>query len=809
MAILVLICYLIIQCCQSATVAPTTSTSEDRNTTVHIDQSALGNFPFRVCSASAVGDIFRFPVDQECPDAPHDSEHNEGILLIYKTNIVAHTFKVRKYRKIVTSTTVYNGVYDDSITSQDTSMFSIRDYERQLIDKEYKCHNAIQVVRDGVSYLYVDRDDTNTTVELKPLPGLTPSVSRYNSQPDIYADARWGWGSYARRTTVNCEITDMVARSHPPFDFFVTSTGDTLEISPFYNASANDNNDNHEDGDQIEITPNYTFVEYEQKGQAGNSGNHTRIFVSRSDFTLSWALKTKNESYCALTLWKSFSSGIQTKYANTYHFVANDITASLVTNHTQLQNFTTDYSCVSSALNTTIEAEFAKINHTHKMNGSMEFYLTGGGLFLVWQPVIPIELHELAGNLTNSTGSSSRRRRRDVSQSNEGSVATSQVQYAYDSLRASINKVLRQISKSWCLDQRRAAQMWQELSKINPTSVMSALYGRAVSAKRVGDVISVSQCVNVDPSSVALHSSMRIFGDTTTCYARPPVTFKFKNDSDTYSGQLGVMNEILLTTSYTEKCRELAEHYIQAGKDLHYYKNYEHVKSVPIASIATLDIFIALNLTLIENIDFEVIELYSQEEKKASNVFDLETMFREHNYYAQKLAAMRRDLDNSLYIDRTDFFSALSGALGELGTIGTAILNVASGITTIFASVVSGVFSFLKNPFGGMLIIVLLVGVVVVVLLLMRQNRAFIQTPMKMIFPGLDKLTSSHRTDPPEFTDEYLQTLIIALHDYQQRHPVENVPKGKTSYLPTFLQGLLPSRRGYKRLPEHDKDFDV
>ncbi|AZB49113.1 glycoprotein B [Vombatid gammaherpesvirus 1] len=799
---LILICGYIISLGWAASEAPPTAAPGD-NKTVIIDRTGLSKFPFRICSASAVGDIFRFPVDQECPDT-QTSEHNEGIMLVYKANIVAHTFKVRKYRKIVTSTTVYNGVYDDSITSQDTSMFSIRDYERQLIDTKYKCHNAIQVVRDGNSYLYVDRDDTNKTVDLKPLAGLTPSVIRYNSQPEIYADARWGWGSYARRTTVNCEITDMTARSHPPFEFFVTATGDTIEISPFYNASSNgsQDEDTNEDKDKVEIIPAYRFAQFEQREQ-DTTENHTRIFVSRNEFTISWALKTKNESYCPLTLWKSFSSAIQTKHQNTFHFVANDITASLVTNHTQTENFTTLYACLENEMNSTITSEFEKINTTHVQNGSREYYVTQGGLFIVWQPVIRRDLNNLQSNV-------SRRVRRDLgTQSNEGSVAAAQVQYAYDKLRNDINIILGQISKSWCLEQRRSAQMWQELSKINPTSVMSSLYGHAVSAKHVGDVISVSQCVNVDPSSIALHNTMRISGNSETCYARPPVTFKFKNDSDLYSGQLGVMNEILLTTSYTEKCRDLAEHYIQAGSELHYYKNYEHTKTLPISQVATLDILIALNISLIENIDFEVIELYSSEEKKASNVFDLETMFREHNYYIQKIAAMRRDLDNSLSIDRSDFLGALSNALEELGTIGTAILNVASGITTIFASVVSGFFGFLKNPFGGMLLIVVLVGVVVVVLLLMRQNRAFIQTPMKMIFPGIEKLTGLNTRNTSDFSDEYIQNFLIALYDYQQRHPTEDMPRAKSSSLPMFIRNILNGRQGYRRLQETDKDTNV
>lgn len=87
----------------------------------------------------------------------------------------------------------------------------------------------------------------------------------------------------------------------------------------------------------------------------------------------------------------------------------------------------------------------------------------------------------------------------------------------------------------------------RELTKINPTTVMSSIYGKAVAAKRLGDVISVSQCVPVNQATVTLRKSMRVPGSETMCYSRPLVSFSFINDTKTYEGQLGTDNEIFLT----------------------------------------------------------------------------------------------------------------------------------------------------------------------------------------------------------------------------------------------------------------------
>nr|QIM57898.1 glycoprotein B [Steno bredanensis gammaherpesvirus] len=756
--------------------------------------------PFRICSASATGDIFRFPMEHRCPDT-RDLHHEEGIMLIYKTNIVPYIFNVRKYRKIVTTSTVYNGVYEDSITNQYTMKFSVPQYEIDLIDSTYQCHSAVSTGHEGNLLVYTDRDDVNQTVPLRPIGGLLKNIVRYASQTQIYADPGCCWGMYKRRTTVNCEVTDMTARSSPPFHFFVTSVGDTIEMSPFWDDSGNDTEWNEEPPNSTWVNVNHSMVSYDRLH--GTPRLESRVFVNKAEFTLSWRLENKSSPYCPLVNWKSFHNGIRTRHGSKFHFVANEVTASFTAPDEVVPNFNQTYDCLKEEITNIINRQFNKISNTHAKNGTVEYYKTSGGLFIVWQPLANIRLKKAEAALREAAGStpspltvtplSRVRRRRNVpsasyatpraSPGNESmlasgvngletvdNVVTAQVQFAYDRLRIRINSILEELSRAWCREQNRAAMMWSELSKINPTSVMTAIYGHPVSAKRVGDAISVSHCVNVDQSSVSLHRTMHIQDDPANCYARPLVTFRFVNDTATSLGQLGVGNEILLTNTFTEPCQEGAEHYIQAGSTMYVYKDYTHVKSINVSDVATLDTFIMLNISLIEDIDFEVIELYSRQEKKLSNVFDLESIFRDYNYYTQRLYGLRRDLDNSVKYNRNEFVEALGDLASGLGVVGSVLVNAVSGTMSLLGTIVSGFINFFKNPFGGFLILLLLGGVILIIFLVSNRTKLITQQPIKLLYPGIDDLRNRNKTSEVQpISDAELERIIMAMDNYRHK----------------------------------------
>ncbi|AJG42937.1 envelope glycoprotein B [Harp seal herpesvirus] len=774
-----------------------------KNVTSNITTEVL---PFRVCSASTGGEIFRFPIGQQCPDV-EDEEHVEGIAVVIKKNIIPHMFKIRKYRKLVTSTRIYTGMYDTAITNQYTTSYPMPLYEINLIDKYFQCFSSIQVTENGHVNVYTDRDDVNKTVHLQPVDGLTENIVRYNSQPKLYVDAGWAIGFYRTRTTVNCELTIMTARSVHPYEYFTTASGDFVEMSPFLHSNGSGPSSVRGDIVQWSLLKNHTVVSYDNRE---GSTKH-RFLVNVGDHVISWEATNETDSTCKYSIWKGFSAAIQTKQKNSYHFVANEVTATFTTPLEQDLDFNTTHSCLWGKISEQIETKLNSLSKTHKANGTVEFYKTTGNLYIAWQPIISIQLAEAFEALNKSNANTTEknlsiRKKRDLEDSVESSLSTSQLQFAYDNLRSSINKVLQELSKAWCREQQRAAQMWFELSKINPTSVMSAIYGKPVSARFLGDVISVTECVIVDQTKVDLRKSMRVPGSSDVCYSRPIVTFRFKNGTDLFTGQLGPRNEILLSTNLVETCKDSSVHYFQSGSEMHKYVNYYHKETINIHNISTLNTFITLNLTFIENIDFEVIELYSREEKRLANVLDIESMFREYNYYTQRISGLRKDLQNTVENNRDAIIRQFGNILQDLGSIGSVVVNVASGVFTLFGSIVTGFINFIKNPLGGMMSILLIVGVVVLVFFLNRRTRMMYEAPIKMFYPNIEQSAKDSGVHPID--QQQLKSILLAMHNFQQEEHAKMLQEKesqKTSFTDTItgLAGnLLRKRKGYSALPQ-------
>lgn len=800
------------------------------------------SFPFRVCELSSHGDLFRFSSDIQCPSFGTRENHTEGLLMVFKDNIIPYSFKVRSYTKIVTNILIYNGWYADSVTNRHEEKFSVDSYETDQMDTIYQCYNAVKMTKDGLTRVYVDRDGVNITVNLKPTGGLANGVRRYASQTELYDAPGWLIWTYRTRTTVNCLITDMMAKSNSPFDFFVTTTGQTVEMSPFYDGKNKETF--HERADSFHVRTNYKIVDYDNRGT--NPQGERRAFLDKGTYTLSWKLENRT-AYCPLQHWQTFDSTIATETGKSIHFVTDEGTSSFVTNTTVGIELPDAFKCIEEQVNKTMHEKYEAVQDRYtKGQEAITYFITSGGLLLAWLPLTPRSLATVK-NLTELTtptssppsspsppappaarGSTSaavlRRRRRDVGNATTpvppaapgkslgtlNNPATVQIQFAYDSLRRQINRMLGDLARAWCLEQKRQNMVLRELTKINPTTVMSSIYGKAVAAKRLGDVISVSQCVPVNQATVTLRKSMRVPGSETMCYSRPLVSFSFINDTKTYEGQLGTDNEIFLTKKMTEVCQSTSQYYFQSGNEIHVYNDYHHFKTIELDGIATLQTFISLNTSLIENIDFASLELYSRDEQRASNVFDLEGIFREYNFQAQNIAGLRKDLDNAVSNGRNQFVDGLGELMDSLGSVGQSITNLVSTVGGLFSSLVSGFISFFKNPFGGMLILVLVAGVVILVISLTRRTRQMSQQPVQMLYPGIDELAQQHASgegpgiNPISKTE--LQAIMLALHEQNQEQKRAAQRAAGPSVASRALQAARDRFPGLRRRRYHDPE---
>ncbi|AGZ95225.1 UNVERIFIED_ASMBLY: envelope glycoprotein B [human gammaherpesvirus 4] len=800
------------------------------------------SFPFRVCELSSHGDLFRFSSDIQCPSFGTRENHTEGLLMVFKDNIIPYSFKVRSYTKIVTNILIYNGWYADSVTNRHEEKFSVESYETDQMDTIYQCYNAVKMTKDGLTRVYVDRDGVNITVNLKPTGGLANGVRRYASQTELYDAPGWLIWTYRTRTTVNCLITDMMAKSNSPFDFFVTTTGQTVEMSPFYDGKNTETF--HERADSFHVRTNYKIVDYDNRGT--NPQGERRAFLDKGTYTLSWKLENRT-AYCPLQHWQTFDSTIATETGKSIHFVTDEGTSSFVTNTTVGIELPDAFKCIEEQVNKTMHEKYEAVQDRYtKGQEAITYFITSGGLLLAWLPLTPRSLATVK-NLTELTtptssppsspsppappaarGSTSaavlRRRRRNAGNATTpvppaapgkslgtlNNPATVQIQFAYDSLRRQINRMLGDLARAWCLEQKRQNMVLRELTKINPTTVMSSIYGKAVAAKRLGDVISVSQCVPVNQATVTLRKSMRVPGSETMCYSRPLVSFSFINDTKTYEGQLGTDNEIFLTKKMTEVCQATSQYYFQSGNEIHVYNDYHHFKTIELDGIATLQTFISLNTSLIENIDFASLELYSRDEQRASNVFDLEGIFREYNFQAQNIAGLRKDLDNAVSNGRNQFVDGLGELMDSLGSVGQSITNLVSTVGGLFSSLVSGFISFFKNPFGGMLILVLVVGVVILVISLTRRTRQMSQQPVQMLYPGIDELAQQHASgegpgiNPISKTE--LQAIMLALHEQNQEQKRAAQRAAGPSVASRALQAARDRFPGLRRRRYHDPE---
>ncbi|CEQ34143.1 glycoprotein BALF4 [human gammaherpesvirus 4] len=800
------------------------------------------SFPFRVCELSSHGDLFRFSSDIQCPSFGTRENHTEGLLMVFKDNIIPYSFKVRSYTKIVTNILIYNGWYADSVTNRHEEKFSVHSYETDQMDTIYQCYNAVKMTKDGLTRVYVDRDGVNITVNLKPTGGLANGVRRYASQTELYDAPGWLIWTYRTRTTVNCLITDMMAKSNSPFDFFVTTTGQTVEMSPFYDGKNEETF--HERADSFHVRTNYKIVDYDNRGT--NPQGERRAFLDKGTYTLSWKLENRT-AYCPLQHWQTFDSTIATETGKSIHFVTDEGTSSFVTNTTVGIELPDAFKCIEEQVNKTMHEKYEAVQDRYtKGQEAITYFITSGGLLLAWLPLTPRSLATVK-NLTELTTPTSpppsspsppapsaarggapaavlRRRRRDAGNATTpvpptapgkslgtlNNPATVQIQFAYDSLRRQINRMLGDLARAWCLEQKRQNMVLRELTKINPTTVMSSIYGKAVAAKRLGDVISVSQCVPVNQATVTLRKSMRVPGSETMCYSRPLVSFSFINDTKTYEGQLGTDNEIFLTKKMTEVCQATSQYYFQSGNEIHVYNDYHHFKTIELDGIATLQTFISLNTSLIENIDFASLELYSRDEQRASNVFDLEGIFREYNFQAQNIAGLRKDLDNAVSNGRNQFVDGLGELMDSLGSVGQSITNLVSTVGGLFSSLVSGFISFFKNPFGGMLILVLVAGVVILVISLTRRTRQMSQQPVQMLYPGIDELAQQHASgegpgiNPISKTE--LQAIMLALHEQNQEQKRAAQRAAGPSVASRALQAARDRFPGLRRRRYHDPE---
>nr|WRQ19893.1 MAG: protein m55 [Herpesviridae sp.] len=722
-------------------------------------------YPYRICMSQST-DLVRFEKNIRCVSYSPKAKIREGIMVIYKRNIVPYTFNVYTYYKELHFQRSYSYISSTYLLGSDVTRIPLPPWEVDVVNTVNACYSSAErLVGDQIFVAYHRDNYKNETMNLIADDFYSKSSQRFVTTKEFVYERGSVW-LYKESCNINCVVTVTIGRSNYPYEFFVLSSGEVVEASPFFDgrnsAPFGENLDN------FEVRSNYRMLVEFGKRNNPQTVVEKMAFLRRSDMTVAWEIKNQQVVTCLLKRWQTVSRAIQMEHQDSYHFVSKSLTATFVTSKKKtLYSASGDgYDCIEADFKKEIEQVYIdEYNETHDMVGEMEMFVATGGLVLVWQPLEPKSLHALENVTVLQRNSTMRggRRRRDVRAVPEShlDVTYAQLQFTYDTLRDYINQALGTIAESWCLDQKRTAEMLRELSKINPSSVLSAIYDRPVSAKLAGDVVALAECVEVDQSSVKILKDMRVAGEkgSSSCYSRPIVLFRFVNSTKTEFGQLGENNEILLGTFRTEDCELPNRKIFVAGSVAYEYRNYQFKNVTDLKTIEVVNTFIDLSVEPLENTDFKILELYSRGELRSANVFALEDIMREYNYQKQRIKYLTTKASDGI----PPYLAGLDDFMQGLGSAGQGVGVVLGAVGGAVSSIVSGVAAFLTNPFGGFATLLIVVLIVVVVVLLYRRQSSAMNRPVDYFFPyaadtqdvsvGSASSVNYPEDDPPPYED--------------------------------------------------------
>ncbi|AEV80916.1 envelope glycoprotein B [Saimiriine betaherpesvirus 4] len=793
-------------------------------------------YPYRICSMAQGTDIVRFAKNIKCTPFNPNTDFEEGIMVVYKRNIVTHTFKVILYQKVMTFQRSYRYVYSTYLLGNTVERVAVPMWEVHYVDRASRCYTSYTRVMNGNTYVLYHQDNhQNDTMWLVEDDYSNSHNRRYVTVKEVWTTYGSAW-MYKETCSLNCVVTITMARSRYPYDFFVLTSGDIVDISPFYDGT--NGKSFKENADKFYIRRNYTKLTYYGDSNAPWETYDKVAFFQRSDVSMSWVITDENKTVCQYKFWDSSDRTIRTEGSDTYHFSSQELTATFVAskNDVSENGQKSEYQCIQDEARQKLERIYNQTyNSTYEKKGNVTMHITTGGLIVFWQGVTQksiASLERLINNASEANSSTTSRRKRSADSSNssssdsERSLLYSQVQFTYDTLKNYINNALGHLVEAWCIDQRRTLEVFAELSKVNPTRIMSAIYDKPVAAKFMGDVIGIAKCVLINQTSVKVLRDMHVLDGPMKgqCYARPVLLYTFVNSSHVQYGQLGEDNEVLVGRHRTELCEYPSVKVFIVGDVGYKYVDYYFKGLINLDSIEIVDTMIRLNIEPLENTDFRMLELYSKDELRSANVFDLEEIMREFNSYKQRMRFVEDKVADNIppYLRGLDDF--MSG-LGEAGKhLGVAIGAVGGAV----ASVMEGIGSFLKNPFGSFTVLLFLLAVLGVIFLIYQRQKRTYEKPLEVLFPYTSQMIKEAPPpySPPPYTDvskpssknqlsseeddkyspEDAKAILKALmkYDEQERRNLKRVSEEGSEGGTGILDALRYRSRGYNRLVSED-----
>nr|AAA46013.1 glycoprotein [Bovine alphaherpesvirus 1] len=819
--------------------------STDVRAALRLAQAAGENSRFFVCPPPSGATVVRLAPARPCPEYGLGRNYTEGIGVIYKENIAPYTFKAIIYYKNVIVTTTWAGSTYAAITNQYTDRVPVGMGEiTDLVDKKWRCLSKAEYLRSGRKVVAFDRDDDPWEAPLKPARLSAPGVRGWHTTDDVYT-ALGSAGLYRTGTSVNCIVEEVEARSVYPYDSFALSTGDIIYMSPFYGLREGAHREHTSySPERFQQIEGY----YKRDMATGRRLKEpvSRNFLRTQHVTVAWDWVPKRKNVCSLAKWREADEMLRDESRGNFRFTARSLSATFVTDsHTfALQNVPLS-DCVIEEAEAAVERVYReRYNGTHVLSGSLETYLARGGFVVAFRPMLSNELaklylQELARSngtleglfaaaapkpgprrarrprrLRPAPGRGQRARRRRHAGGRVTTVSLAEfaaLQFTHDHTRTSEHHVHR-LASPWCLLQNKERALWAEAAKLNPSAAASAALDRRPPRA----------CWGTHGRDVLPRAGRgALFIENSNARARrrllqPPRFLSFGNESEPVEGQLGEDNELLPGRELVEPCTANHKRYFRFPADYVYYENYAYVRRVPLAELEVISTFVDLNLTVLEDREFLPLEVYTRAELADTGLLDYSEIQRRNQLHELRFYDIDRVVktDGNMAIMRglANFFQGL-GAVGQ--AVGTVVLGAAGAAL----STVSGIASFIANPFGALATGLLVLAGLVAAFLAYRYISRLRSNPMKALYPITTRALKDDpgRNRPGEEEEEFdaakleqaremikYMSLVSAVE--RQEHKAKKSNKA-ARLLATRLTQLALRRRAppeYQQLPMAD-----
>lgn len=132
-------------------------------------------YPFRICSMDKATDLMRFDRNIVCAPYKSNAVTTEGILLVYKSNIVAYTFPVWTYKKELTFQNTYRDTSQTHFLDRNVVVIPMPLDEVHLTNTEGVCYTTATLAMNGKDLVaYHNNSYENTTMRMTALSSRLP-----------------------------------------------------------------------------------------------------------------------------------------------------------------------------------------------------------------------------------------------------------------------------------------------------------------------------------------------------------------------------------------------------------------------------------------------------------------------------------------------------------------------------------------------------------------------------------------------------------------------------------------------------------